>query len=123
MTAKIYGLTRSDNRYYYAIGNQALVVQVEPFPAAWRKTPSSPWQRTHGNVLGLDMLGFGLLELDPLADFDRSSIMVNRLVPSSGRFQYEPDWHDTIPFMDWQKDSNWRQIVSDLMSQVDPKVL
>jgi hypothetical protein len=123
MTAKIYGLTRLGNCYYYAIGNQALVVQVEPFPAAWRKTPSTPWQRTHGNVLGLDMLGFGILELDPLADFDRSSSMVYELVPSNGRFQYEPDWTDAIPFTEWTKESKWREIVSDLMSEFDPEVL
>src|SRR5208283_3564625 len=123
MTAKIYGLTRSDNRYYYAIGNQALVVQVEPFPAAWRKTPLTSWQRTHGNVLGLDMLGFGILELDPLADFDRSSVNVFRLVPSTGRFEYEVAWNDGVPFTEWTKDSNWRESVSDLMSEIDPGVL
>ncbi len=123
MEEKIYGLTRLGNCCYYAIHDQVLVVQIEPRPIAWRKTPSSPWQRTHGNVLGLDMLGFGLLELDPLADFDRSSIMVNRLVPSNGRFRYEPDWNDTIPFMDWQKDTDWKDIVADLLSWIDPKVL
>jgi hypothetical protein len=123
MKQKPYGLTQSANRYYYALGRQALVVQLEPHPIAWRKTPSSPWQRTHGNILRLDMLGFGLLELDPLADFNRSSIMVNRLVPSNGRFEYEVDWDDTIPFPGWQEDSNWREIVSDLMSEIDPKVL
>ncbi len=123
MTQTIYGLTRLGNCYYYAIHDQVLVVQMEPRPIAWRKTPSSPWQRTHGNVLGLDMLGFGLLELDPLADFDRSSIMVNRLVPSNGRFQYEPDWNDTIPFPSWQKDSNWRELVSALMNEIEPTFL
>jgi len=123
MEEKIYGLIRSENLYYYAVHDQALVVESKPRPIAWRKTPSSPWQRTHGNVLKLDMLGFGLLELDPLADFDRSSIMVNRLVSSNGRFEFEPDWNDTIPFPNWQKDSNWRQIVSDLMSQIDPTFL
>jgi hypothetical protein len=69
------------------------------------------------------MLGLGILELDPLADFDRSSVNVFRLVPSTGRFEYEVDWTDTIPFPDWTKDSNWREIVSDLMSEIDPGVL
>jgi hypothetical protein len=69
------------------------------------------------------MLGFGLLELDPLADFDRSSTVVNRLVPSTGRFEYEPDWNDSIPFTDWQRHSNWREIVSGLLSEIDPTVL
>ena len=123
MTEKLYGLTRLGNCYYYAIHDQVLVVQMEPRPIAWRKTPSSRWQRTHGNVLKLDMLGFGLLELDPLADFDRSSIVVNRLLPSTGRFEYEPDWNDTIPFTDWQRHSNWREIVSNLMDVIDPKFL
>jgi hypothetical protein len=123
MILTTYGLTQIGNKYYYAMHGQAFIVQLLPHPIAWRKTPSSSWQRTHGNVLGFDMLGFGLLELDPLADFDRSSIKVNRLVPSTGRFEFEPDWNDTIPFPSWQKDSNWRELVSDLMSQVDPTVL
>ena len=123
MDEKIYGLTQLGNCYYYAIHDQALVVELKPRPIAWRKTPSSPWQRTHGNVLKLDMLGFGLLELDPLADFDRSSTVVNRLVPSTGRFEYEPDWNDSIPFTDWQRHSNWREIVSGLLSDIDPTVL
>ncbi len=123
MTAAIYGLTQSADRYYYAVGNQAFVVQLKPRPIAWRKTPSTSWQRTHGNVLGLDMLGLGILELDPLADFDRSSVNVFRLVPSAGRFAYEPDWNDDVPFTEWTKDSNWRETVSDLMSEIDPGVL
>jgi hypothetical protein len=125
MTQTIYGLTQSANRYYYAIGNQALVVQVEPFPAAWRKTPSTSWKPAHGQLqlLRLDMLGFGILELDPLADFDRSSVNVFRLVPSTGRFEYEVDWTDTIPFPDWQKDTDWKDIVADLLSWIHPKVL
>jgi hypothetical protein len=125
MTLTIYGLTQSGNRYYYAMGNQALVVQVEPFPAAWRKTPSTSWKRAHGQLqlLRLDMLGLGILELDPLANFDRSSVNVFRLVPSTGQFEYEPDWSDVIPFDDWTDKSNWREIVSDLMSQIDPGIL
>jgi hypothetical protein len=125
MTQTIYGLTRSGNRYYYAMGNQALVVQVEPSPAAWRKTPSTSWKPPHGQLqlLRLDMLGFGILELDPLAHFDRSSVNVFRLVPSTGRFEYEVDWDDAIPFTDWTKDSNWQEIVSDLMGEIDPEVL
>jgi hypothetical protein len=125
MTQTIYGLIRSDNRYYYAMGNQALVVQVEPFPAAWRKTRTASWKPAHGQLqlLRLDMLGLGILELDPLANFDRSSVNVFRLVPSTGRFKYEVDWADAIPFTDWTKDSNWREIVSDLMSEIDPGVL
>lgn|GEM_PF-1197174 len=125
MTPTIYGLIRSDNRYYYAIGNQALVVQVEPFPAAWRKTPSTSWKPAHGQLqlLRLDMLGFGILELDPLADFDRSSVNVFRLVRSTGRFEYEVDWTDAIPFTDWTDKSDWREIVSDLLNEIDPQVL
>jgi len=119
----IYGLAQVGNRYYYAVHDQALVVELQPWPIAWRKTPSSRWQRTHGNILRLDMLGFGLLELDPLAEFDRSSIVVNRLVPSAGRFEFEPDWNDTIPLPSWQKQSNWREIVSGLMNEIDPRVL
>ena len=98
---KQYGLIQSGNRYYYAIGDQAFVIQIKPFPAAWRKTPSTSWQRTHGNVLGLDMLGLGILELDPLAEFDRSAAKVNRLHSTIGKFEYEPDWDDAIPFTDW----------------------
>ena len=123
MTQKIYGLTQSGNRYYYTIGDQALVVQLKPFPAAWRKTPWTSWQRTHGNVLGLDMLGLGILELDPLAEFDRSAAKVNRLHSTIGKFEYEPDWDDAIPFTDWQRDSNWREILSNLLREIDPKVL
>jgi hypothetical protein len=125
MTAKIYGLIRSANRYYYAMGNQALVVQVEPFPAAWRKTPSTSWKPAHGQLqlLRLDMLGFGILELDPLAEFDRSSVNVFRLHSSNGKFEYEPDWDDGIPFTEWTDKNDWREIVSDLMSEIDPGVL
>ena len=50
------------------------------------------------NVVGLDSLGFWSLELDPVAEFDRSSSMVYKLVPSNGRFEYDVDWNDTIPF-------------------------
>ena len=122
---KIYGLTQSGNRYYYAIGDQAFVVQMEPFPAAWRKTPSTSWKRAHGQLqlLRLDMLGLGILELDPLAEFDRSTVKVYRLVPSTGQFEYEPDWADAIPFTDWAKDTNWREILSNLLSEIDPGVL
>ena len=55
MKQTIYGLTRSGNRYYYAIGDQAFVVQLKPRPIAWRKTPSTSWQRTHGNFV-LDLI-------------------------------------------------------------------
>lgn len=120
---KLYGLTQVGNKYFYAMQKQAFVVQLLPHPMAWRKTPSTSWQRAHGNFLRLDMLGFGILELDPLADFDRSSITVNRLIPSSGRFHYEPDWHDTIPFPSWQQDTNWKETVADLISWIHPKQL
>lgn len=123
MKQTVYGLTQSGNRYYYGMGNQALAVQLTPRPMAWRKTPSTTWQRTHGNVLRLDMLGFGILELDPLAEYDRSSTMVYGLVPSNGRFEYEPDWSDSIPFPVWEKDNSWREIVSGLMSEIEPGVL
>jgi hypothetical protein len=69
------------------------------------------------------MLGFGILELDPLADFDRSSSRVHRLVPSTGRFEYEPDWSDSVPFTQWNADSNWREIVSGLLNEINPGVL
>ena len=123
MIPTIYGLTRSGNRYFYAMQNQAFAVQLLPRPIAWRKTPSTSWQRTHLNVLKLDTLGFWMLELDPVAEFDRSSIVVYKLVPSNGPFEFEPDWNDSIPFPDWQKDTNWRDTVSDLMSEIEPKVL
>ena len=55
MKQTIYGLIRSDNRYYYAIGNQALVVQVEPFPVAWRKTPSTSWKQRTVNFNFFDL--------------------------------------------------------------------
>jgi len=94
MTQTIYGLIQSGNRYYYAIGEQAYIIQIQSFPAAWRKTPSTSWQRTHGQLqlLRLDMLGLGILELDPLAEFDRSAVKVYRLHSSNGKFEYEPDW-------------------------------
>jgi hypothetical protein len=79
--------------------NLALVVQLKPRPIAWRKTPSSSWQRTHENVVGLNSLGFWSLELVPVAEFDRSSAVVYKLVPTTdGRFDFEVDWNDTIPF-------------------------
>jgi len=68
------------------------------------------------------MLGFGILFLDPVADFDWSSTEVNKLAPSTGRFEFEPDWNDSIPYPDWQEDANWKQIVADLMREIDPKV-
>src|SRR5208337_4833731 len=105
----------------------AYIIQIQPFPAAWRKTPSTSWKRVHGNFLHLDYLGLSQgpagLELDPLADFDRSNVKVYRLHPSTAQFEHEPDWADAIPFTDWAKDSNWRDIVSDLMSEIDPGVL
>ena len=80
---KQYGLIQSGNRYYYAIGEQAYTIQIQPFPAAWRNTPSTSWQRVHGNFLHLDNLGLSQgpsgLELDPLAEFDRSAVKVYRL--------------------------------------------
>ena len=103
--------------------SQAFAVQLLPRPIAWRKTPSTCWQRTHLNVLKLDTLGFWMLELDPVADFDRSSLVVYRLMPSNGSFEYEPDWNDTIPFPDWQRDMNWREIVSDLMGEIEQAML
>jgi hypothetical protein len=103
--------------------NQAFAVQLLPRPIAWRKTPSTSWQCTHLNVLKLDTLGFWMLELDPVAEFDRSSIVVYKLVPSNGPFEFEPDWKDSISFPDWQKDMDWREIVSDLMGEIEPKVL
>jgi len=63
------------------------------------------------------------LELDPFAEFDRSSVTVFRLVPSTDQFEYEVDWNDGVPFTEWTKDSNWRETVSDLMSEIDPGVL
>jgi len=125
MTQKIYGLTRSGNRYYYAMDGQAFVVQLLPRPIAWRKTPSTSWQRTHGQLqlLRLDMLGFGILELDPLAEFDRSAVKVYRLHSSNGKFEYEPDWDDAISYGDWQKDTDWKEILSNLLGEIDPKVL
>jgi len=124
MTPTIYGLTQLGNRYFYAMQNEAFVVQLLPRPMAWRKTRSNSWKPAHGdNILKLDMLGFGILELDPLADFDRSSATVFRLVPSTGQFVYEPDWSDSVPFTQWNEDSNWRDILSDLMNEIDPGVL
>lgn len=123
MKPTIYGLTQSDNRYFYAMQDQAFVVQLRPRPIAWHKTPSTSWERTHGNFLKLDMLGIGALELDPLAEFDRSSAVVYRLAPSTGRFEYEPDWNDDVPFPSWQKDAGWQEIVSNLMGEFDPEVL
>ena len=122
---KQYGLIQSGNRYYYAIGEQAYTIQIQPFPAAWRKTRTTSWKRTHSQLqlLRLDMLGLGILELDPLAEFDRSASKVYRLHSTIGKFEYEPDWDDAIPFTEWTKDSNWREIVSELMSEIDPKVL
>jgi hypothetical protein len=127
MTQTIYGLTQSGNRYYYAIGDQAFVVQLEPRPIAWRKTPTTSWQPTHGSFLHLDNLGLSRgpsgLELDPFAEFDRSSVTVFRLVPSTDQFEFEPDWSDSVPFTQWNEDSNWREILSNLLSEIDPGVL
>lgn len=120
---KIYGLIRSDDHYFYAMEGQAFVIKWGPRPMAWRKTPSTSWQRTHGNFLKLDMLGIGILELDPLAEFDRSTSMVYRLAPSTGRFEYEPDWTDAIPFPSWQEDSNWKEVVSEFVNKIEPEVL
>ena len=124
---KQYGLIQSGNRYYYAIGEQAYTIQIQPFPAAWRNTPSTSWQRVHGNFIHLDNLGLSQgpsgLELDPLAEFDRSAVKVYRLHSTIGKFEYEPDWDDAIPFTDWQRDGNWREILQNLLSEIDPKVL
>ncbi len=117
-------LTQIGNKYYYALQNLALVIQLKPCPIAWRKTPSSSWQRTHENVVGLNSLGFWYLELDPVAEFDCSSTEVYRLVPTTdGQFEYDVDWNDTIPFPSWAKDTNWREIVSNLIDEIDPKVV
>jgi len=121
---KIYGLAQIGNKYYYAMHGQAFAVQLLPRPMAWRKTPTTSWQRTQKNVLRLDMLAFWMLELDPVAEFDRSSSEVYRLVPTTnGQFDFEPDWNDSIAFPEWQKDTAWKEIVSDLMNEIDPKVL
>ena len=89
MAEKIYGLTRSGNRYFYALDDQALAVELELHPKAWRKTPDTPWKRAHGQFLRLDNLGLGFglaaLELDPIVEFDRSSLTVFRLIPSTGQ--------------------------------------
>ena len=96
MKQTLYGLTQSENRYHYAMHGQAFVVQLKPRPIAWRKTPSTSWKRVHGNFLHLDNLGLSQgpsgLELDPLAEFDRSAVKVYRLHSSNGKFEYEPDW-------------------------------
>ena len=125
MKQTLYGLTQSENRYHYAMHGQAFVVQLKPRPIAWRKTPSTSWQRTHGplQLLRLDMLGLGILELDPLADFDRSAVKVYRLNSTIGKFEYEPDWDDAIPYGDWTDKSDWKEILSNLLSEIDPKVL
>jgi len=120
---EIYGLIRSGDHYFYAMQDEAFVIRWGPQPMAWRKTPLTSWQRTHGNFLKLDMLGIGILELDPLAEFDRSSSMVYRLAPSNGRFEYEPDWNDVVPFPSWQEDANWKEVVSEFMNAIEPKVL
>lgn len=120
---KIYGLIRSGDQYFYAMQDEAFVIKWGPRPMAWRKTPSTNWQRTHGNFLKLDMLGIGILELDPIAEFDRSSSMVYRLATSTGRFEYEPDWNDAVAFPNWQEDANWKEVVSEFMNEIEPKVL
>jgi hypothetical protein len=55
--------------------------------------------------------------------FDRSSTKVFRLIPSTGQFDYEPDWSDSILFREWEENSNWREIVSNLMGEINPTVL
>ena len=48
------------------------------------------------------MLGLGILELDPLADFDRSSVKVYRLRAFDWPVRVRAvDWDDAIPFGDW----------------------
>ena len=69
------------------------------------------------------MLGLGILELDPLADFDRSAVKVYRLNSTIGKFEYEPDWDDAIPYGDWTDKSDWKEILSNLLSEIDPGVL
>jgi hypothetical protein len=123
MIPTIYGLAQIGNKYFYAMHDQAFIVQLKPRPIAWRKTPSTSWQRTHGNILRLDMLGFGILFLDPIADFDWSSAKVYKLAPSTGRFEFEPDWADSMSFPCWEKDTEWREIVSHLMSEIEPTAL
>lgn len=127
MSRKIYGLTQCGNHYFYCVGDQALIIQLRPFPAAWRKTPGTPWKRAHGHFLPLDNLGLGSrtasLQLDPVVEFDRSSIRVSRLIPSTGQFEFEPDWTDSIRFSEWNKNSSWREILSNLMSEIDSNVL
>jgi hypothetical protein len=128
MKKKIYGLIQSGNRYYYTMGKQeAYALQITPFPVAWKKTPGKSWKRTHSNFLRLDKLGIsqGLsgLELDPIVEFDRTGVSVFRLVPSNGTFEYEPDWNDSIPFAEWEEGSGWKEIVSNIIDEIDPKVL
>ena len=128
MEQKLYGLTQSGNRFFYSIGNkEAYAIQIKPFPAAWKKTPSTPWNRTHTGFLHLDNLGLSRgpsgLELDPIAEFDRAGVNVFRLVPSNSTLEYEPYWDDSIPFAEWEADFNWRETVANLMAEINPVVL
>ena len=128
MEQKLYGLTQSGNRFFYSIGNkEAYAIQIKPFPAAWKKTPSTPWNRTHTGFLHLDNFGLSRgpsgLELDPIAEFDRAGVNVFRLVPSTGKFEFEPDWDDSMSFADWEAGFNWRETVANLMAEIDPVVL
>ena len=128
MEQKLYGLTQSGNRFFYSIGNQeAYAIQIKPFPAAWKKTASTPWKRTHTGFLHLDNLGLSQgpsgLELDPIAEFERTDVNVYRLAPSTGKFEFEPEWGDSMSFKDWEEGFNWRATVSNLMNDIDPRVL
>lgn len=123
MAQKLYGLVQHGNQFFYSMGKQeAFAIQIKPFPAAWKKTPGKSWQRTRNTVINCLTRGVRLLELRPFAEYDRSLTKVFRLVPSDGGFAYEPDWSDSIPYAKWDEESDWREIVSNLMSEIDPKV-
>jgi hypothetical protein len=128
MIRKSYGLIQSVNPFFCSMGKQeAFAIQIKPFPALWRKTPSMSWKRMHTGLLHLDNLGLSHgpsgLELDLIAEFDRTGVKVHRLVPSTGKFEFEPDWNDSISFSEWEDGSNWRETVSGLMDEIEPKVL
>ncbi len=128
MEQRLYGLTQSGNRFFYSVGSkEAYAIQIQPFPAMWRKTPSTPWKRAHTGLLHLDNLGLSQgpsgLELDPIAEFDHTRVEVFRLVPSNGTLEYEPDWTDSILFREWEASFDWQEIVSSMMAEIDPVVL
>lgn len=124
MEQKIYGMIQSRNRFFYSMGRQeAFTIQIKPFPAAWKKTPGKPWQRTRNAVINCQTLGVRLLELEPFAEYDRLTSRAYGLAPSSGGFAYEPVWDESIPFNEWNQGSNWRETLGSLFAQIDPPVL